>query len=158
MPSLVGSEMCIRDRAKTVNRGAVTCGKKSQRVVGVDHLNEVAVVRDDVSAVYTYRGSGLRGQGAWVEERGGTWWVTGAFGSWRGKQLPEQLVQPSTGRPGVMFLASRQDAVYAVEPIFFFRMTCRLLPALLNRSVMYQYTAAVAPPRNDQINKIQTCL
>ena len=56
--------------------------------------------------------------------------MTGAFGSWRGKQLPEQLVQPSTGRPGVMFLASRQDAVYAVEPFFFFRMTCRLLPAL----------------------------
>ena len=47
--------------------------KKGQRVVGVHDLNAVTVVRDDVSAVDTYRGSGLWGHGAWVEERGGTW-------------------------------------------------------------------------------------
>ena len=55
----------------------------------------------------------------WVEECGGTWWVAGAFGSWRVKQLPELLVQPSTGRPGVMFRTSLQDAVYTVQQCFF---------------------------------------
>ena len=44
----------------------------SQRVVGVGDLDAVAIVRDYVLAVDTHRCSGLRGQGAWVEECGGT--------------------------------------------------------------------------------------
>ena len=35
-------------------------------------LNAVASVRDDVAAIDTHRGSGLRGQGVSVEECGGT--------------------------------------------------------------------------------------
>ena len=81
-------------------------GRRAEELSVSTILMRLPFVRDDVFAVDTYRGSGLWGQGAWVEERGGTWWVTGAFGSLRGKQLPEQLVQPSTGCPGVMFLAS----------------------------------------------------
>ena len=59
-------------KAKTVERGGVTWWKKSQRVVVVGDLDAVASVVDDVLAVDTYQGSGLRGQGVWVEECGGT--------------------------------------------------------------------------------------